>query len=208
MTKRLGLAAVVVLLLNACSGATVQMQGDIPTPLIEPLPLKMGVYLDPALTEYVYEERIAEHGDWRIEVGAMQSKLFLEMGAAMFEKIVRVSAITPLQPDLDGVLAPTIADFQISIPSQTRSDFYEVWIKYLIRVYDKTGNLVAEWPLTAYGKASEKDYGMFESTQGPAMQAATMRALRDAGAFLVMGFPRVPAIQAWMGAQHAPGGTP
>jgi hypothetical protein len=210
MTRRLARltgATGIALLLTACSGALVQMEGDIPTPLVEPMPLKMGMYFDPALTEYVYEERIADHGDWRIELGPMQPKLFLQMGSAMFEKAVRVDGTTPHQADLDGVLAPTIADFQISIPSQTRSDAYEVWIKYLIRVFDKNGTLVAEWPLTAYGKASQKDYGLLEKTQGPAMQAATMRALRDAGAFLVMGFPRVPAIQAWMSAQQAPGGT-
>jgi hypothetical protein len=194
--------------LAGCAGATVQVEGDIPAPLVEPMPLKMGMYFEPALTEYVYEERITDHGDWRIELGPMQPKLFLQMGSAMFQRAVRVNAITPLAPDLDGVLAPTIADFQISIPAQTRSDAYEVWIKYLIRVYDKSGSLVAEWPLTAYGKASQKDYGALESTRGPAMQAATMRALRDAGAFLVMGFPRVPAVQAWLGAQQAPGGTP
>jgi hypothetical protein len=210
MGRSLSGAAVLVsvMLLSACSGATVQLDDDIPSPLVEPLPLKMGVYLQPALTQYVYEERIQEHGDWRIEVGPMQSKLFMQMADALFQKAVRVSAITPLEGDLDGVLVPSIADFQISIPEQTRSDFYEVWIKYSIRVYDKGGQLVADWPLTAYGKASEKDYSWYQQTQGPAMQVATLRALRDAGAFLVMGFPKVPAIRAWMNTLHTPGATP
>jgi len=209
MSRALSRAAVLVsVLLGACSGATVQLDDDIPSPLIEPLPLKMGVYLQPALTQYVYEERIADHGDWRIEVGPMQTKLFMQMAGAMFQKAVRVNAISPLQAGLDGVLVPTIADFQISIPDQTRSDFYEVWIKYSIRVYDHSGQLVADWPLTAYGKASEKDYSWYQTTQGPAMQVATLRALRDAGAFLVMGFPKVPAIKAWMNTLPTSGATP
>jgi hypothetical protein len=209
MGRLLSRAAVLVsVLLSACSGATVQLDDDIPSPLIEPLPLTMGVYLQPALTQYVYEERIADHGDWRIEVGSMQTRLFMQMAGALFQKAVRVNAITPLEAGLDGVLVPSIADFQISIPDQTRSDFYEVWIKYSMRVYDKSGQLVADWPLTAYGKASQKDYSWYQKTQGPAMQVATLRALRDAGAFFVMGFPKVPAIKAWMSTLHTPGATP
>lgn len=190
-------AIFVTILLTACSGANVQMEGEIPTPLVQPLPLRMGIYFEPALLDFVYEEKIENHGDWRVEVGAMQPKLFLQVGSAMFAEARQVNSVTELG-DLDGILAPSIADFQIAIPDQTRSDFYEVWIKYLIRVYDNKGTLIAEWPLTAYGKSNKSDYGFFEKTNQPAMHDATLRALRDAGAFLALRFSAVPPIKAWL----------
>ncbi len=194
---RIGALALAALL-GACSGATVQLKGDIPTPLVEPLPLHMGFYFEPALVEYVYEERIANQGDWRVEVGAMQSLLFLQMGSAMFTEAVEVPAVTALAASVDGVLAPSIVDFQIAIPPQTRTDFYEVWIKYRMRLYNNQGELIAEWPLTAYGKSNQEDFGMFESTREPAMQQATLHALRDAGAFLALGFSSIPPVRAWL----------
>lgn len=209
-TSRGFIGAFATLLLVACGGATVQMEGDIPTPLVQPLPLRMGMYFEPALLDYVYEEKIENHGDWRVEVGSMQPKLFLQIGSAMFTEAKQVDSTTPSDATLDGVLAPAIADFQISIPSQTRTDFFEVWIKYLIRVYDNKGALIAEWPLTAYGKSNQSDYGFFEETNKPAMHDATMRAFRDAGAFLALRFSTVPQIKAWLDARSTPssGGTP
>src|SRR5262249_26847225 len=64
-SKSLGRFAVLwVFVLGACTGANVQMQGDVPTPLVNQLPLRIGLYLEPALTQYVFEEKIQDHGDW------------------------------------------------------------------------------------------------------------------------------------------------
>jgi hypothetical protein len=199
----------VVLVLAGCSGAKVQVAGNIPTPLVKPLPLRVGLYLEPALIQYVFEEKIEDHGDWRVEVGPMQTKLFRQVSTAMFTESIPVDSLTPSQGDLDAVLAPTIAEFQISIPSQTRSDFYEVWIKYLMHLYDTHGTLIAEWPLTAYGKANKADFGFMESSDKLAIQQATMTALRDAGAFLALRFSSVPEIRSWLEAraQASPGGA-
>ena len=199
----------VVLVLAGCSGANVQVAGDIPTPLVRPLPLRVGLYLEPALIQYVFEEKIEDHGDWRVEVGPMQTKLFRQVAGAMFAESIPVDSLTPAQGDLDAVLAPTIAEFQISIPSQTRSEFYEVWIKYLMHLYDTHGTLIAEWPLTAYGKANRGDFGFMESSDKLAIQQATMTALRDAGAFLALRFSSVPEVRSWLDsrAPASPGGA-
>jgi len=143
---RLSSCLLFVVALAGCTGANVQMQGDIPTPLVNRLPLKMGLYLEPALVQYVFEEKIQDHGDWRVEVGPMQANLFRKITAAMFVESVPVDSIASIDPNVDGVLAPSISEFQISIPSQTRSDFYEVWIKYVMRLYDSHGSLIASGP--------------------------------------------------------------
>ena len=194
-------AAALCVLLAGCVGANVQMQGDIPTPLVNRLPLRIGLYFEPALVQYVFEEKIQDHGDWRVEVGQMQPKLFEKIAAAMFVESMQVDSITPTGTDLDAVLAPSIAEFQISIPSQTRSDFYEVWIKYTMKLYDIHGTLIAQWPLTAYGKANKGDFGFMDNSDKLAIKQATLTALRDAAAFLSLRFGTVPEVKTWMNAR-------
>ncbi len=119
----------------------------------------------------------------------------------MFLEAIPVASIAPTDVAVDAVLAPSIADFQIAIPSQTRSDFYEVWIKYQMRLYDSHGTLIAEWPLTAYGKANKGDFGFMDNSDKLAIRQATMTALRDAGAFLSLRFSTVPTVRAWLDAR-------
>lgn len=190
--------------LHGCAGgASVALEGDFPTPLVAPMPVDIGLVLEAPLVEFVYEEEIETFGLWRVDAGAMQPKLFRAVVGAMFQRMVEFDSATAAT-GVAGVIVPEIADFQISIPARTRSDFYEVWIKYVIRLYDADGSLVVEWPLTAYGKASREDYGMLQDSDKPGMEDATMTALRDAGAFLALRFAEVPEVKTWL-ARHAPG---
>jgi len=193
------------LVLTGCGGgASVQLEGEFPAPLIVPLPAHVGLVLDDALTQYVHDEEIEKFGKWHVEVGAMQTKLFRAVIGGMFERVTEVQSLAQAG-GTDGVLIPAIEDFQIAIPQQTRSDFYEVWIKYVMRLYDASGALVVEWPLTAYGKANEEDYGVLESSKEPGMADATMIALRDAGAFLALRFAQAPEVQGWLASLGAGG---
>ena len=81
---------------------------------------------------------------------------------------------------LDGVLAPAIEQVQFSTPEQTRSDFYEVWIRYRMRLFDADGTMRKEWPLIGYGKANNRNGG----DAGECLNEATIWALRDAAAVL------------------------
>ena len=195
------LCAALALAVTGCgSGATVAVKGDFPRPLIVPLPLHVGLVLDNALTSYVHDEEIKGLGHWHIEIGQLQGKLFRDIVPAMFANVTEVPSAEEAK-SVDGVLVPAIVDFQISIPQQTRSDFYEVWIKYSIRLYDAGGALVVEWPLTAYGKANQGDYSVLKDKDRPGMQDATMIALRDAGAFMSLRFAQVPEVKKWL-AEH------
>lgn len=81
--------------------------------------------------------------------------------------------------DLDGVLAPAIDQVQFSTPQQTRSDFYEVWIRYRMRLFNADGTMRKEWPLIGYGKANNRN-----GDAGECLNEATIWALRDAAAVL------------------------
>lgn len=174
-----------------------------PKPLVEVIDLNMGLVLSDDLKNYVHVEKIDMYGDWEVRLGLVQSLVFHNTLGAMFMTVTDVASGSGPHPALDAVLVPAIDDFQISIPSQTRTNFYEVWIKYRIQLYDNQGQLIAEWPLPAYGKANKEDYGLLKDKDEPALQDATMLALRDASAALSLHFAQVPSVKAWLAARDA-----
>ena len=175
-----------------------------PVPLVEKLPLKIGVHLNPELLGYVHAEKLETSGDWSINLGGAQRTMFNNLLTGMFEHMEFVADPQTSTADLDGILVPNIEEVQFSIPAQTRSDYYEVWIRYQFQLYSHDGQLLAEWPLTAYGKANQRNYGM--QTDQPGLQAAALAACRDAMAFFTVQFQGVPPVRDWLAAEL--GGQP
>ena len=171
--RRFVSVCLIALTLGGCTGANVQMQGEIP--------------------DAAGQSSAAAHGSVsRTRAGAVRVRRE-DPGPRRLARRSRSDADEAVPSDrvgdvprsgagglsragganLDAVLAPSIVEFQISIPSQTRSEFYEVWIKYMMRLYDTHGTLIAEWPLTAYGKANRGDFGFMENSDSPAIRQAT-----------------------------------
>ena len=72
---------------------------------------------------------------------------------------------------------------------------YEVWIKYNLQLFDNNDQLIADWLLTAYGKALSE----MMQTESNALNQAMIVALRDAGASFSLKFSKVPEIRRWLG---------
>lgn len=186
-------------LLNGCSSsAQFKMSVSVPTPLVEPLPLRISTYYEPELLTYVFEDTLENHGDFRIDMTGSHQLLFDTVFNAMFEKSAQITNFAELAPDMHGLIAPSIEEVQIALPQQTRSDFYEVWIRYKVQLIDKSGKLVHSWPLAAYGKASRSNYSAIGAVATEALHDAAELALRDAAARITFSFAREPVIQSWI----------
>lgn len=219
----LALASLLGLFLGGCkSGAAVTVEIDVPRPLVEPLDVAMGVYFDDTLRSYIHHEELEDHGDYSIDIGASQAPVFAQVFDAMFDSVVEVAAEqreSGAEPDaeesaaetpaelaptflgivpgsVDGILAPSIEEVQFAIPEQTGGEFFEVWIRYRIRIYDARGNALAEWPLVGYGKANQRNYGSID--RGAGLNEATIWALRDAAALLASKFREQAEVQDWL----------
>jgi hypothetical protein len=180
-------------LLSACSQSVV-VTTDFPEPLVEPLPLTVGVHYDPALTDYVYTEELPGDGTWSFTLGEVNSKLFDGAFAALFEHTIAVEDTGGTGDPYDGlnaVIEPTLEAFEFSLPRQSRSEQYSVWIRYRLNVYKPDGTLITGWPVSAYGQSDSQTFGKSKS-----MEQATINALRDAFASIVIGFPKQPGIKA------------
>jgi hypothetical protein len=203
------LTAVLLLLplagLGGCLGAQVEVPTDFPVPLLQRLPINVGLVLSDELTSFAHEESLPDNGDWRIVLGPAQQTMFNNLFSGMFEghQLVTGTSAEDQGTALAGVMVPSIEEVQFAIPSQTRSDYFEVWIRYQIKLYDN-GALLGEWPITAYGKANTQNYRM--SGTSPALQAAAFAACRDAMAYFAVEFQRVPAVRTWLATQ-SPGAS-
>jgi hypothetical protein len=189
----------ILLAIGACTGTKrLEVEGSFPVPLMEKTPVSLGILLDEDLTSYVHTETIERKGTWEVSVGPAQVQLFNNLGSGVFEAYQFVESISETASDqpLDGTLKPLIKEVQFSLPTQTRSSYYEVWIRYEFQLYDRAGTLVGQWKLPAYGKANESNHGSASS----GLQAAAMAACRDAMAFFSINFSREPVVAAWLAA--------
>jgi len=194
------------LLLGGCAGATVEVPTSFPVPLVSQYPLRVGVHLSDELTSYVFEQSLEGGGDYSIDLGGAQTTMFQALFTGLFDGVEVVGDPANPSADVAGVLVPKIAEVQFSTPEQTRSDFYEVWIRYEFTLHDGDGSLLGNWPLTAYGKANRNNYGM--SGASPPLTAAALAACRDAMAFFTVQFESVPTVRGWLQSLTVPAAPP
>lgn len=194
------LAALALLgLLGGCGPATVVVQGQFPPPLIEPLPLTLGVWYgdDFAQHEFFDEAKGKRESSWLVTTGAAQVQLWDTLLTGMFTKVVKLQnkpGPGESNPDLAGVLIPHVEELQYAIPTQTNVKVYEIWMRYRFELVTPDGASIAEWTMTSYGKTPTA----FLQTDQEAVNLAAVMALRDAGANFATHFSRVPAVQAWL----------
>jgi len=175
-------------------GKNIVVESSFPEPVIESLQLDAGVNYTDALQNYDYVEDLPNDIEWSITLGEANVRMFDAAFGALFRNLVPVEqsggAAAPFDT-LDVVIEPRLEAFEFSLPRQSRSDQYAVWIRYNLAVYEPDGQFITNWPVSAYGQADSRMFG-----SGGAMKAAVVRAMRDAIANIVIGFPKEPTIRA------------
>ena len=196
-----------------CTSKQVIVEGNFPSPLLDPLPITMGVIYPSAFAEHEFfdEAKGRAESDWLVKTGEAQVEFWDTLFTGMFENVVHIRDWETVQSHLatvDGVLIPTIAELQYAIPMHTNVKVYEIWMRYEFRLVDisaihrqEDGALtfnpderLAAWPITAYGKTPTA----FLQTDEEAVNLAAVVALRDAGAHFVTTFGATPEVAAWL----------
>lgn len=174
----------------------VEVTGEFPAPVARRLPLSVTLVLEPELRAYRLE--VTEPNEISLAVGESQAELFRTVAGAMFRELEVAAALTP-PAGTDLILVPRVEEVQIATPTETQLKIFEVWVRYRMQLFDGSGNTVADWPLSAYGKTPSR---MLESA-GDALHQASIMALRDAGAALITGFTQAPGVSAWLAERGA-----
>lgn len=185
--------------LGGCaSGARVTSEFRIPKPLIDSVPVVMGLHISPELRQEVYEDKIHQHGKFTIELGESQEHLFTQAFSAVFSELIPVESLNNLPDRVEGVIIPNIVKAEIEIPQQAPGDFYSVWIRYSIRIVDSDGEEIMEWIVPAYGRASRHSFSNPLDRPTQALTKARDNAMRDAATQIAFKFVHEPAISGWL----------
>lgn len=180
--------------LVGCGSAEVIVEASFPTPLIEPLPVTMGVIIPDELYNYIYTEDIPDQSLWTIALGDANVAMLAPLFKGMFRETRDISALPVAGgPAVDGVIEPKLDKFEFDVPIGERDQFVEVWMQYQITLYEPDGTTVAQWPVSGYGKAE------LERDQEGAVQRAAIVAMREAGATISTKFSEQPQIKEWLG---------
>ena len=182
--------------LGSCGVSNVVIDGSFPTPNINKMPIAIAVYYDDALKDFAYLE-YSETGqeEFNIESGKSHVQLFNVVLPAMFDRVVFVDSMEEVPTlGVDAVFAPAIEEFQLALPMKTKLDVFEVWIKYNMRLLTPTGDYIADWVLTSYGKTPTET---FRSVEGAINDAAVV-ALRDLASSFALSFNQVPEVRDWL----------
>jgi hypothetical protein len=184
--------ALLAVFLAGCGSNVTLEPVTIPAPLIDPMPLSVAIRIPAEFEHYVHEDEVLGREKWRIDLGRSNAALFSQLFEFMFEDV------TVLGPDddagtlsIDALVEPSIDAFEFSVPSQSKTESYAVWIRYRLKIYDSAGDIYANWPLSAYGKSEQ-----FGLTGDEPLKRAAILAMRDAAALMIMNLDKSTAISA------------
>lgn len=188
---KLTICAVVAAALCACGGSQVKIADPtIPEPLIDRLPLSVVARYPENFEHFVHEERVIGKEKWTIDLGRSNNLLFTQLFGSMFTDYAVIDANTdPQDLGIDALIEPSIDAFEFSVPAQSQSEEFAVWIRYRIKIFDNKGNQVANWPISAYGKSQTTTFG-----GDAALRRAAVLAMRDAAALVIMQMDKATGI--------------
>lgn len=170
-------------LLAACGTTEFESQPAIPAPLVEKIPVVVGVHIPAEFRERVHREK-RNGASFAISLGAGQAAGFERLLEAMFIRTVPVPAADAgarTDPAIRGVLEPVLEELAFITPAEAGSNLYAVSLKYRINGYSPTGELLESWEFTGYGTHTA---GALGTKAKEALQQATSLAMRDAAAKL------------------------
>jgi len=190
----------------ACTPTRFEATNDIPPPLIEKIPVVVGVHLPLEFREKVYEEKRESGAQYSIGLGKAQSAGIMRIFEALFLRVVPVPSLADaarVDPEIRGVLEPVLEDYAFVTPMDSGTQAYAASLRYTIRLYAPNGELVDSWTFTGYGS---QPGSAFPGKGDAALQAATRLAMRDAAAKLAAEFHEQAIARGLIGpgAQAAP----
>lgn len=200
-------ALTLLALLAACGPAEVVVKGNFPSPLMQKLPITLGVWYDEdfAHHEFFEEAKTKTESGWLVRTGEAQVQMWDSLLDGMFTRVLPMSGKPgpgQMNPSVDAVLIPHVEELQYAIPAHTSVKVYEIWMRYRLQLVTTGGQPIADWTMTAYGKTPTA----FLQSDQEAVNLAAVMALRDAGANFASNFTRVPAVQEWLQKRQTPAG--
>jgi hypothetical protein len=190
-TIKSGLLAMGLVILSACSSTVaVKVEEQFPNVVAEPKNISAALVFDQAFSTYIAHP----NENTSIDIGSSQIDLLERAFKGLFQTVEVVSSKEMISPETELVIIPAVRQVQLSTPSDSYLNVYEVWIKYNLDIETAEGEPIESWFMPAYGKTPDS----MMLSKSDAITSATTVALRDAGAKLLLDFYRIPSLYGWM----------
>lgn len=205
LVRSIAVTVMCLAMLGCMSGANVNKAILIPEPMIESVPVTIGLHISEDLRNAVHVESVPSHGTYTIEIGESQEHLFTQVLGAVFDDVVIVESLNEVPEGVSAIVVPDIETTQIGLPQVTGDDVYEVWIRYSIRLRDAaSGDSLHDWQISSYGSANRNNYSNPLDRSSKALRDATKGAIRDAAAIISFSYVRQQAVFDWIGRTQSP----
>ncbi len=174
--------AVFMTALGGCSSQVTVSDPLIPDPVVEEIPISVAVKFPDVFEHFVHEEQVIDGQKWTVDLGRSNILLFTKLFRAMFNDLTVIGDdVDARDMPIDALIEPSIDAFEFSVPGQSGTSSFAVWIRYRIKIFDSEGKLFANWPISAYGKSLSTAMGGDD-----ALHRAAVLAMRDAAAVIIM----------------------
>lgn len=177
--------------MGGCGGSKVVLHNPtIPKPLIDQMPISVVARFPAEFDNFVHEEQVIGKEKWTIDMGQANKLLFTQLFDAMFSEFAVISSdVDARELAIDALIEPSIDAFEFSVPNQSQTNEFAVWIRYRIKIFDQAGVQIANWPIAAYGKSQTTTFGGDD-----ALRRAAVLAMRDAAALIIMQMDKATGI--------------
>lgn len=179
-------------------------------PLVEPLPVTVGVFYSKDFrTAAVWQREDPEcdvnplctptFAKSNYQLGEPSTELFNNVFTGLFQTTVEIPSwpeASGLAPDISGVIAPRIKSFSVRPPPQNvQTGQYKAQITYEFNLYKPDGTLLGSWEASGLAEANG-GYGWewIYSFRGE----VTAKAMRDAAADFTLTFHSQPPVVRWL----------
>jgi len=185
-------SAFALLVITGCSSsAQVQVADrEFPTVVSKPKAVSASIIFDEQFRDFV----ATPNKKTSIDIGYAQTTMLSNAFKGLFNKVEIITSRDQVSFENALVITPSVQEVQVSTPSDTYLNVYEVWIKYSLDIENSDGDQIDSWFMPAYGKTPDS----FMLSKTNAIEEAAVIALRDAGAKLLLDFYRIPSIYNWM----------
>ncbi len=200
-TKRSTFAIGLLAVALAGCGSTITMEEPtIPAPRVEKIPVDVALRLPEQFDHFVHTEEILGKESWTIDLGRSNTAFFTQLFGYLFDSVKLLGPEDDARDfEFDALIEPSIDGFEFSVPSQSKTEAFAVWIRYRIQVFDRDGNSASNWTVSAYGKTQKE--GLVGSDS---LQRAAVLAMRDAAALIIMQMDKATQISSLADGPIAP----
>ena len=188
--RRLLLVMTVVLSTACTQSMVMEVSSEIPTAATDSAEQAVGLYLNSAFKNFIYQENTPERQNWEIHLGASQAKLFEQIFNAIYGEVLVVSSNTD-ESAFDLFVTPRLIEMQLATPTETGFSFFEAWLNYQVTIKSIENSTSRSFVMTAYGKQNTARFQRFQN----GLHQAIENALRDAGAKLTVELTSTPVAE-------------